>query len=65
MEKKTAVEWLFLMMNNPNTDKDFANKLFKKAKEMEKQQIIDFADEYGTYILKRGQMSATTYIKLE
>ena len=34
----TAVEWLFLMMNNPNKDQEFANKLFEKAKEMEKQQ---------------------------
>ena len=39
--KQTAVEWLFLMINNPNKDQDFANKLFNKAKEMEKQQIID------------------------
>ena len=48
MVKQTAVEWLFLMMNNPNTDQDFANKLFKKAKEMEKEQIID-AFEQGEY----------------
>jgi len=38
---KTAVEWLFLMMNNPNKGQEFANKLLEKAKEMEKQQIID------------------------
>jgi len=42
MEKKqTAVEWLFLMMNNPNKDQEFANKLLNKAKEMEKEQIIE------------------------
>ncbi len=29
--------------------------------EMEKQQIIDFADEYGTYLLKGGTMSAASY----
>ena len=39
--KQTAVEWLFLMMNNPNKDQDFANKLLEKAKEMEKEQIIE------------------------
>ena len=39
--KQTAVEWLFLMMNNPNKDQEFANKLFEKAKEMEKEQIIN------------------------
>ena len=39
--KQSAVEWLFLMMNNPNKDQEFANKLFEQAKEMEKEQIID------------------------
>jgi hypothetical protein len=39
--KQTAVEWLFLMLNNPNQDQEFANKLLLKAKEMEKQQIMD------------------------
>jgi Tfp pilus assembly protein PilF len=38
--KQTAVEWLFLMLNNPNRNQDFANKLLEKAKEMEKEQII-------------------------
>lgn len=37
----TAVEWLFLMLNNPNRNQDFANKLLEQAKEMEKQQIRD------------------------
>lgn len=38
MEKQTAVEWLFLMLNNPNNDQVFAKKLLDKAKEMEKEQ---------------------------
>jgi hypothetical protein len=42
MEKQqTAVEWLFTMLNNPNSDQVFAKKLLDKAKEMEKEQIID------------------------
>ena len=41
MEKQTAVEWLFLMLNNPNNDQVFAKKLLDKAKEMEKEQIFD------------------------
>ena len=46
--KQTAVEWLFLMINNPNKDQEFANKLFEKAKEMEKKQIIDaFKEGYN------------------
>jgi hypothetical protein len=39
--KQTAVEWLFLMLNNLNRNQDFANKLLEKAKEMEKRQIIE------------------------
>ena len=45
-EKQTSVEWLFLMLNNPNRDQQFANKLLEKAKEIEKEQhrnnLIDF-----------------------
>lgn len=39
--KQTAVEWLFLMLNNPNKDQEFANKLLQKAKAMEKEQIME------------------------
>ena len=56
MKQKTAVEWLFLMLNNPNRDQDFANKLLDKAKEMHKAEIAQayedgVADEfiYATY----------------
>ena len=41
MSKQTAVEWLFTMLNNPKNDQVFAKKLLDKAKEMEKQQIIE------------------------
>ena len=41
MNKKTAVEWLFEMLNNPKSDQVFAKKLLDKAKEMENEQIID------------------------
>ena len=44
--KQTAVEWLFTMLNNPKSDQEFAKKLLDKAKEMEKDQIID-AWKYG------------------
>ena len=40
MNKQTAVEWLFEMLNNPKSDQVFAKKLLDKAKEMEKEQII-------------------------
>ena len=41
MEKQTAVEWLFEMLNNPKNDQVFAKKLLNKAKEMEKDQIMN------------------------
>ena len=41
MTKQTAVEWLFLMLNNPNKDQKFANKLLKQALAMEKEQIMN------------------------
>jgi hypothetical protein len=42
--KQTAVEWLFLMLNNPNKDQEFTQKLLDQAKEMEKEQIIEAWD---------------------
>ena len=38
---QTAVDWLFFMLNNPNRDQGFANKLLEQAKQMEKEQIIN------------------------
>ena len=41
--KQTPVDWLFLMMNNPNKDQEFSNKLLDKAKQIEKERMIKFA----------------------
>jgi hypothetical protein len=49
MKELTAVEWLFLMLNNPNKDQEFANKLLQKAKEMEKEQMIDIVYQIKHY----------------
>ena len=48
-KQQTAVDWLFLMLNNPNRDQEFANKLLQKAKEMEKVKAFE--------IFKAGQDS--------
>jgi len=48
----TAVEWLFLMLNNPNNDQEFANKILEKAKEMEKSAIekaVTFGNRQDCY----------------
>ena len=59
MEKqKTAVEWLFLMMNNPNKDQEFANKLYDKAKEIEQEQIMN---AWVKGVVSEGDMTARQY----
>jgi len=50
--KETAIDWLFLMLNNPNRDQEFSKKLLDKAKQIEKEQIIDahiHGDENHTF----------------
>ena len=47
---KTAVEWLFLMMYNPNYSEEANQKLLHKAKELEKQQIIEAVENGGIMI---------------
>jgi hypothetical protein len=59
MEKQqTAVEWLFLMMNNPNKDQEFANKLYDKAKEIEQEQIMN---AWVKGVVSEGDMTARQY----
>jgi hypothetical protein len=54
MEKnQTAVEWLKENLPSLFTDDSgYYQKLFAKAKAMEKEQIIDSFDEARTYVLK-------------
>jgi hypothetical protein len=75
MKKQTAIDWLEEYISKEinkykmqpmdlhaiyalNHIKEFA---CSKAKEMEKQRMLEFADKYGTYLLQGGTMSATTY----
>ena len=47
--KQTAVEWLEdNLIGNPFSEKDFAHNVnvFKQAKEMEKAQLIQFANSF-------------------
>ncbi len=62
--KQTVVEWLLdeiIAKDWWYLPESMKQDIFEQAKEMEKQQIIDFADEYGTYLLKGGTMSAASY----
>ena len=44
MKKQTAVEWLFKQLTSTWYDTNSSQDIFKQAKEMEKKQMIDFAD---------------------
>jgi hypothetical protein len=71
--KQTAVEWLenkfkeeLILINSANgynicVRVEKFDELVEQAKEMEKQIMLEFADDYGTYLLKGGTMSAGTY----
>ena len=48
MSKQTAVEWLVekLIINEDiSNESTYINSLIKKAKEMEKQQMIEFSEQ--------------------
>jgi len=62
--KQTAVEWLLEnLITEPYSEAHFEHnsECWDKAEKMEKQQIFDFANEYGIYLLQGGTMTAGTY----
>jgi hypothetical protein len=46
MEKETATEWLFKQLWDEPKDKFTWNAILMKAKEMEKEQMIKFANDF-------------------
>jgi hypothetical protein len=54
----TAVEWL---KEKWYSDERITDETFEQAKEMEKQQIIYFADKYDAYVVQGGDMTAEQY----
>jgi hypothetical protein len=64
---KTAVEWFVKEMFNqgylndgPLTVSNIEH-FVQQAKEMEKEQIIEFADKYDAYIVQGGTLTAEQY----
>ena len=57
-KQMTAVEWLFEMLNNPKNDQVFAKKLLNKAKEMEKDQIMN---SWVKGVISDNNMTAEKY----
>ena len=62
--KQTATEFLFEQVVNldwKNLQGEEKMKIFKKAKELEKQKIIQFADKYDAYVVQGGTLTAEQY----
>ena len=69
---KTTAEWLAEKYNyitwmrnrdeiSPGMADEWRKHYLDQAKAMENQEKINFADEYGTYLLQGGTMSAVSY----
>ena len=59
--KQTAVEWLEeMLIDNKYLSKD-AEHLFEEAKAMEKQHVMNFLEEYDSYIFRGGNTSEEEY----
>jgi hypothetical protein len=59
--KQTAVMWLKeMLIDNKYLSKD-AEHLFEEAKAMEKQHVMEFLEEYDSYIFRGGDMSEEQY----
>ena len=62
--KETAVEWLEKRYNDPLLKDNFISQAeFQKAKEMEKEQKIEFANNYGFDICGYDYERAEQYYK--
>ena len=63
MEKQTAVEWLveqLLKKSNIQYINSF-DDLVEQAKAMEKQHVMNFLEEYDSYIFRGGNTSEEEY----
>jgi hypothetical protein len=56
----TAVEWIEETIGKDNMG-NFLKDVLQKAKEMEKEQIVNFADKYDAYIVQGGPRTAEQY----
>jgi hypothetical protein len=67
--KQTAVEWLEIQLKkgidyNPLDLSGYTkavDKLFEDAKAMEKQHVMEFLEEYDSYIFRGGDTSEEEY----
>jgi hypothetical protein len=65
MKEQTAVEWLFEKLWNTGKDKFTWYAILKKAKEMEKEQIIDAYETSHISMMTSEQYYNETYKQQE
>jgi hypothetical protein len=59
--KQTAVEWLVSQLNKQGFSQVVTDDEIQQAKEMEKQHVMEFLEEYDSYIFRGGDMSEEQY----
>jgi hypothetical protein len=57
--KQTAVEWFIKELRKNRIV--IPMEMEQQAKEMEKEQIVNFADKYDAYIVQGGTLTAEQY----
>jgi hypothetical protein len=60
IKKQTAVEWLEELIEC-GADLDLIKLSMVRAKVMEKQHVMEFLEEYDSYVFVGGGMSAEEY----
>ena len=61
MKNQTAVEWLVSQLNKQGFSQVVTDDEIQQAKEMEKQHVMEFLEEYDSYIFRGGDMSEEQY----
>jgi hypothetical protein len=59
--KQTAMDWLFSKLSDIERDKFEWQIILKEAKEMEKEQMIEFANNYGFHFFAYDYKRAEKY----
>jgi hypothetical protein len=62
MKQQTAVEWIKYQVQQQGITHYFSlTEILEQAKEMEKEQMIDFARKYMLYIYNEGIITIETF----
>jgi hypothetical protein len=59
--KQTAVDWLVSQLNKQGFSQVVTDDEIQQAKEMEKQHVMEFLEEYDSYIFRGGNTSEEEY----